>query len=76
MKKSETVENVLILVSVVLLFPIWLATSGQLQVSETWLRVLDMLKYPVVIVMSVIFIRRLRKVLRALRENRNRQGPL
>lgn len=75
MKKSEILEGVILLVSAVLLLPIWMASSQQIQLSPTLLKVLSFLQYPVIIVLSVIFIRRLRRVIRALRENKNRPGP-
>ena len=75
MKKSEILEGVILLVSAVLLLPIWMASSQQIQLSPTLLKVLSFLQYPVIIVLSVIFVRRLRRVIRALRENKNRPGP-
>ena len=75
MKKSEILEGVILLVSAVLLLPIWMASSQQMQLPPTVLKVLSFLQYPVIIVLSVIFIRRLRRVIRALRENKNRPGP-
>lgn len=75
MKKSEILEGVILLVSAVLLLPIWMASSQQIQLPPTLLKVLSFLQYPVIIVLSVIFVRRLRRVIRALRENKNRQGP-
>ena len=75
MKKSEILEGVILLVSAVLLLPIWMASSQQIQFPPTLLKVLSFLQYPVIIVLSVIFIRRLRRVIRALRENKNRPGP-
>lgn len=75
MKKSEILEGVILLVSAVLLLPIWMASSQQVQLPPTLLKVLSFLQYPVIIVLSVIFIRRLRRVIRALRENKNRPGP-
>lgn len=75
MKKSEILEGVILLVSAVLLLPIWMASSQQIQLPPTLLKVLSFLQYPVIIVLSVIFIRRLRRVIRALRENKNRPGP-
>ena len=75
MKKSEILEGAILLVSAVLLLPIWMASSQQIQLSPTLLKVLSFLQYPVIIVLSVIFIRRLRRVIRALRENKNRPGP-
>ena len=75
MKKSEILEGVILLVSAVLLLPIWMASSQQIQLPPTLLKVLSFLQYPVIIVLSVIFVRRLRRVIRALRENKNRPGP-
>ncbi len=75
MKKSEILEGVILLLSAVLLLPIWMASSQQIDLPPTLLRVLSFLQYPVIIVLSVIFIRRLRRVIRALRENKNRPGP-
>lgn len=75
MKKSEILEGVILLVSAVLLLPIWMASSQQIQLPPTLLKVLRFLQYPVIIVLSVIFVRRLRRVIRALRENKNRPGP-
>ncbi len=75
MKKSEILEGVIILLSAVLLLLIWAASSQALLFPPTLVRVLSFLQYPLVIVLSVIFIRRLRRVIRAFRENKNRQGP-
>ncbi len=75
MKKSEILEGVILLLSAVLLLPIWMASSQQIDLPPTLLKVLSFLQYPVIIVLSVIFIRRLRRVIRALRENKNRPGP-
>ena len=75
MKKSEILEGVILLLSAVLLLPIWMASSQQIDLPPTLLQVLRFLQYPVIIVLSVIFIRRLRRVIRALRENKNRPGP-
>jgi len=75
MKKSEILEGVILLLSALLLLPIWMASSQQIQFPPTLLKVLSFLQYPVIIVLSVIFIRRLRRVIRALRENKNRPGP-
>ena len=75
MKRSEIVEGVILLLSAVLLLPIWMASSQQIELPPTLLKVLSFLQYPVIIVLSVIFIRRLRRVIRAFRENKNRPGP-
>lgn len=75
MKKSEILEGVIILLSAVLLLLIWAASSQAIQFPPTVVSVLRFLQYPLVIVLSVIFIRRLRRVIRAFRENKNRPGP-
>ena len=75
MKKSEILEGVILLLSAVLLLPIWLASSQQMQFPPTLLKVLRFLQYPVIIVLGVIFVRRLRRIIRALRENKDRPGP-
>ena len=71
MKKSEIVEGVILLLSAVLLLVI-MVPSDVLQLSPTLVKVLS---YLLVIVLGVIFIRRLRRVIRAFRENKNRPGP-
>ena len=75
MKKSDILEGVILLLLAVLLLPIWMAHSEQIQLSPTLTRFLSFLQYPVVIVLGVILVRRLRRVIRALRENKNRPGP-
>lgn len=75
MKKSEIWEGAILLLSVVLLLPIWMASSQRIELPVGLLRVLNFLQYPLVVVLGVIFVRRLRRVIRALRENRNRPGP-
>ena len=75
MKRSEILEGVILLLSAVLLLPIWMASSQQIQLSPKLLKVLSFLQYPVIIVLGVIFVRRLRRVIRAFRENQNKPGP-
>ena len=75
MKKLEAIEGVIVLLSVILLLPIWMASSDMVQLPPAWIKVLSFLQYPVLVVLSVIFIRRLRRVIRAFRENKNRPGP-
>ncbi len=75
MKKSEILEGVIILLSAVLLLLIWAASSQAIQFPPTLLKVLSFLQYPLVIVLGVIFVRRLRRIIRAFRENKNRPGP-
>ena len=75
MKKPEIVEGIILLLSAVLLLLIWAASSQTIQFPPTLVKVLSFLQYPLVIVLSVIFIRRLRRVIRAFREHKNRPGP-
>ena len=72
MKKTDIWEGVIILLSAILLLPIWMASSDMIQLSPTLVKVLS---YFIVIVLGVIFVRRLRRVIRAFRENKNRPGP-
>ncbi len=71
MKKSEIVEGVILLLSAVLLLVI-MVPSDVIQLPPTLVKVLS---YLLVIVLGVIFARRLRRVIRAFRENKNRPGP-
>ena len=75
MKKLEIVEGVILLLSAVLLLLIWAASSQAMQFPPTVVKVLGFLQYPLVVVLAVIFIRRLRRIIRAFRENKNRPGP-
>ncbi len=75
MKKIEIWEGAIILLSAMLLLPIWLAHSEKMALPMTLLTVFKILQIPVVIALSVIFIRRLRRVIRAMRDNQNRPGP-
>ena len=74
MKKHEIWEGVVLLLSALLLLPIWLARSGKVQFPPTIFTILEFLLYPLVIVLGVIFVRRLRRIIRAFRENKNRPG--
>lgn len=71
MKKSEIVEGVILLLSAVLLLVI-MVPSEVIQLPPTLVKGLS---YLLVIVLGVIFARRLRRVIRAFRENKNRPGP-
>ena len=75
MKKSEILEGVILLLSAVLLLPIWMASAGKIELPPTLLKILSYLQYPILIVLSVIFVRRMRRVIHAFRENKNRPGP-
>lgn len=74
MKKTEIWEGVVLLLSALLLLPIWLARSGKVQFPPTISTLLDFMLYPLVIVLGVILVRRLRRIINAMRENKNRPG--
>ena len=80
MKKSEIWEGILILISAVLLLPIWMVRSQTMtppawMANPTLIKVLGFLQYPIILVLSVIFVRRLRRVIRAMRDNKNKPRP-
>lgn len=75
MKKSEIVEAVILLLSAVLLLLIWASSSQAMQLPPALVKVLSFSQYPLLVVLGVIFARRLRRVIRAFRENKNRPGP-
>ena len=75
MKKLEAIEGVIVLLSAILLLPIWMASSDMIQLPPTLVKVLSFLQYPILVVLGIIFVRRLRRVIRAFRENKNRPGP-
>ncbi len=72
MKKSEIWEGVILLLSAVLLLVIWMASTEVIQLPQTLVKVLS---YSLVIVLGIILVRRLRRVIRAFRENKNKPGP-
>ncbi|MDE0086639.1 MAG: hypothetical protein OXU23_13050 [Candidatus Poribacteria bacterium] len=74
MKKTEIWEGVILLLAALLLLPIWLARSGKVQFPPTISTLLDFMLYPLVIVLGVILVRRVRRIIRAMRENKNRPG--
>jgi hypothetical protein len=76
MKKSELLENVILLLSVVALLPtIWLSKSKGPQVSESMLSLYQILLGLVLIVLVVITIRRFRRTRAAMHEAKNRRRP-
>ena len=74
MKKTEIWEGVTLLLAALLLLPIWLAQSGKVQFSPAIFTFLEYLRYPLVIVLAVILVRRVRRIISAMRENKNRPG--
>ncbi len=75
MKNSDLWENIILLLSAILLVPIWMYASNQHALSDGTLKLLQVLQFVLVVVLVAIFVRRLRRVVSALRENKNRQGP-
>ena len=74
MKKYEIWEGVVILLTVIILLPIWLSRSGTVQFTPLIASILDFLVYPILVVLGVILVRRLRRIIIAMRENKNRPG--
>ena len=76
MKKSELWENIILLLSVVALWPtIWLSKFKPPQISRGMLDLYQLLLGLVLVVLVVIAIRRFRRIRAAIRETKNRQGP-
>ena len=75
MKNLDLWENIILLLSAILLIPIWMYASNEHGLSEVTLRLLQILKFVLLVVLVAIFVRRVRRVVSALRENKNRQGP-
>jgi hypothetical protein len=74
MKKTEMWEGVTLLLSALLLLPIWLARSDKVQFPPKISTILEFLLYPLVIVLGVILIRRIRRIIKSMRGNKNRPG--
>ena len=75
MKNSDLWENIILLLSAILLVPIWMFASNQQALSDGILKLLQILQFVLVVVLVAILVRRVRRVISALRENKNRQGP-
>ena len=75
MKNSDLWENIILLLSAILLVPIWMYASNQHALSDGTLKFLQVLQFVLVVVLVTIFVRRVRRMVFALRENKNRQGP-
>lgn len=74
MKKTEIWEGTLLLISALLLLPIWLTRTGTIQFPPLIFTLLEFLLYPLLIVLAVILVRRIRRIVKAFRENKNRPG--
>ena len=75
MKNTDLWENIILLLSAILLIPIWMYASNQHTLSGGTLRFLQILQFVLVVVLVAMLVRRVRRVITALRENKNRQGP-
>lgn len=74
MKKYEIWESIGILLTAIVLLPFWLSRTGKVQFHPTISSILEILAYTFLIVLVVILFRRLRRIIKALRENKNRPG--
>ena len=75
MKNTDLWENIILLVSAILLVPIWMFASKQQALSDGTLKLFQILQFVLVVVLVAMLVRRVRRVISALRENKNRQGP-
>ena len=75
MKNVDLWENIILLLSAILLVPIWIFASNQHAASGGTLRLLQILQFVLVVVLVAMLVRRVRRVITALRENKTRQGP-
>jgi hypothetical protein len=72
MKTWDRWENWILLVSAVALLPIWLAQSREVDMPSGVLSLLRVLQFVVLVVLVTILIRRVRRMVAAFRESRNR----
>jgi nitrogen fixation/metabolism regulation signal transduction histidine kinase len=75
MKNSDLWESIILLLSAILLVPIWMFKSNSSQLSDGTLKLFQILQFVLVVILVTILVRRLRRVIAAMRENKNRQGP-
>ena len=75
MKNSDLWESVILLLSAILLVPIWMFKSNPSQLSDGMFKLYQILQVVLVVVLVTILVRRVRRVITALRESKNRQGP-
>lgn len=72
MKKSELWESITLLLAAILLLPIWLLQSDPSRLSENMFRLGQILQGVLLVTLVVILVRRVRRVVYALR-NKNRR---
>jgi hypothetical protein len=75
MKRPDFWENIILLLSAILLVPIWALKTNGLQLTEGMFRVYQILQAALVIALATILVRRVRRVIAAMRENKDRHGP-
>lgn len=75
MKNSDLWESIILLLSAILLVPIWMFKSNPSQLSDGMFKLYQILQVVLVVVLVTILVRRVRRVITALRESKNRQGP-
>ena len=75
MKNSDLWESIILLLLAILLVPIWMFKSNSSQLSDGTLKLFQILQFVLVVVLVTILVRRLRRVIAGMRENKNRQGP-
>ena len=75
MKNYDLWESIILLLSAILLVPIWMFKSNSSQLSDGTLKLFQILQFMLVVVLVTILVRRLRRVAAGMRENKNRQGP-
>jgi ABC-type uncharacterized transport system permease subunit len=75
MKNLDLWENIILLLSAILLVPVWMFASNQRTLSDGTLKLFQILQFVLVVVLVTILVRRVRRVTTGMRENKNRQGP-
>lgn len=72
MKKSELWESIILLLAAILLLPIWFFQSDPSRLPERILTLVEILQVVLLVTLVAILIRRVRRVVYALR-NKNRR---
>lgn len=72
MKKSELWESIILLLAAILLLPIWLLQSDSSRLSESMFRLGQILQGVLLVTLVVILVRRVRRVVYALRNKHRR----
>lgn len=72
MKKSELWESIILLLSAILLLPVWLLQSDPSRLTDGMFRLSQILQGILLVTLVVILVRRVRRVVYALR-NKNRR---